>query len=85
MMKAITRGEDDSPSMGYGLPENSADVALEPKMSSVLQVCEAKPPATKREDTTETSMKGQYLHTRAYANDGQETSNHPKTTRDHYR
>jgi hypothetical protein len=65
-------GEDDSPSMGYGLPENSADAARA-KMSSVLQVCEAKPPASKSGNAAgRRPMKGPMPTPEAYANDEQE-------------
>jgi hypothetical protein len=61
--------EDDSPSMGYGLPENSADTARA-KMSSVLQVCEAKPPASKSVNAAgRRPMKGPMPTPEAYAND----------------
>jgi hypothetical protein len=64
--------EDDSPSMGYGLPENSTDVARA-KMSSVLQVCEAKPPASKSVNAGgRRPMKGPMPTPEAYANDEQE-------------
>lgn len=64
--------KDDSPSMGYGLPENSADLARA-KMSSVLQVCEAKPPASKIGNVAgRRPMKGPMPTPEAYANDEQE-------------
>jgi hypothetical protein len=64
--------EEDSPSMGYGLPENSADAARA-KMSSVLQVCEAKPPASKSGNAAgRRPMKGPMPTPEAYANDEQE-------------
>jgi hypothetical protein len=63
--------EDDSPSMGYALPENSADMARA-KLTSVLQVCEAKPPAsTSGNAAARRPIKGPMPTPEAYANDEQ--------------
>lgn len=62
--------DDNSPSMGYSLPESREDTARA-RLSSILQVCEGKPAAARTATAGRRPIKGPMRTPEAYADDTQ--------------